>query len=180
MPGYGMLFFATENDLRKTLGCINDEFPMEFIEYEFYDSLDDIKRLTVDTIPNLGTSQYGSHVDRPMTVIRADEQIIADEVHQGDITRYTVKNIYNPGSVTMWLGGFYGTECLVEGRVDALNKTEEAQHLMKLFRKYFRRNSARKVGSHYIGQEALTYAGKVRLVTIDVTSPPGYDLKIEA
>ena len=175
MPS-GLFFFATGNDLRGALSDIDKEMPIEFIESGYYDSPDAIERQSVNTIPNLGISEYGDHTDRPITIIGAGEQIYFRESNRSDGIKYSVDNGENPNSITMWPGGFHGTEYIVEGRVDTLHKTEGAQKLMKLFRKCFKKNFANKVGYHYIGPEALTYAHKIRFIKICIKSPPEYDL----
>ena len=177
MPS-GLFFFATGNDLRKALSDIDRELPIEFIESDFYNSPDDIERFTVNTITDLGISKYGDHSHRPITVISAGEQINFHESNQKVGVRYSVYNGENPNSITMWPGGFHGTDYIIEGRVDTLHKTEVSQKLMKLFRKHFKKNFEKKAGYHYIGPEALTYAEKVRFITICIKSPPEYDLTI--
>ena len=100
MPS-GVFFFATGNDLRQVLSDIDNEFPVEFIETVHYNSPEEITRYTVNTIPDLGISKYGEHVERPITVIGADEKIVIHTNNQEAGMRYSVNNGDNPNSVTL-------------------------------------------------------------------------------
>lgn len=173
----GLLFFATENDLKKVLNNINKEFQIEFIESVFYDS-PEIKRFTINNIFDLGINKNGDHTERPITVIGASGQIISRKIIQTDGIKYVADNGQNSNSITIWPGGLYETAYIIAGRIDTLHKTEESQKLMKIFRKHFKNDFQKKVGDYYIGNEAETYIGKVRFITINVKSPPEYDLSI--
>jgi hypothetical protein len=176
MPS-GLFFFATESDLKTVLNDVDNEMPLEFLENGFYASRNDIIRLTPNNIPNLGISRWGDHCDRLLFIVKSGEQINYHKVQQEEGIKYSCDG--NSDGLTLWPGGFYGTDFLIVGRIDTLhNPTKKTKKMYKLFQKHFKKHFKKKVGYHYIGSEAHTYAGKIRFITISIKSPPEYDLKI--
>ena len=149
MPS-GLYFFATKKDLVDVFKCVDNDIKIDYFEAEYYSSPNNIPRYSFSTIPNLGISINGDHAERLLYAIISSIQIFSHEVIQNSETKYSVLGD-NHNIITIWPGGLYKNECLIEGRIDMLyNPTDEAIAIYKIFVKHFKRNFT-KIRRYYMG-----------------------------
>jgi hypothetical protein len=170
-------FFATAQDLRALLDLVGS---LEDVSYTAAGSVrerTDRKTFSAKELPNLGISLEGATVKEPdYLVVRAGTPIADMELLgvPGGV-RYILTQLENPESITCTLGGRYGNDCLIAGRVATISKDEQSASLYRVFARSIRKQFKR-IKSFWLGPEAhsLWVAG-CRLTT-DVSGSRAYDL----
>lgn len=174
-------FFATGEDLRANLREVERSRPLKYVKCAIYSSPEDyVTYNSIDEIECLGTNISGNHHSERFLVLDSAFGIEDDAVQQNNGgVKYFIEHIKNPTSIMFLPGGFYGEECLVEGNVNTISDDPVSLDLYKHFRKGLIKGFTKIPKTrYYVSEEVLRIHEGIRLVTIDVKSPPVYDLDI--
>lgn len=145
--------------------------PHKSPEFEEHDSL--------LNVPSLGSNATGDHITgQDYLIVDKDTEIRFESVVQrkGGI-HYFVTQELNPISITFSPGGLYQDRYLICGHIATISEHPDSIELYKTFRKSLTKGF-KKIGNYKVGPEAQRLMDQgVRMITMGVDEPPGYDLK---
>ena len=173
-----LFYFATVNDLLERLRGVEKTRKIKYVKCGRYSSQNYIEYSTIDDFPNIGTNTSGDHQTESYLILNIDVAVNSYAIEQieGGLM-YFVNQQGNERSIVFWPGGFYDENHLICGHIGTISNHEMSLQLYNFFSKSFTKNS-KKVGRYYIGDEVLTIANQVRLITVNINQPVEYDLKI--
>lgn len=175
-----LFFFATKDDLCKTLQEIQQTVNIKYIESEIYNSPNDvIEYKSISELSGFGTNTSGDHVTGNFLVMFVDDKVIIEKVAQREGGyKYFVDQGSNVDSIALWPGGLYRDNFLIAGEIATISNSEKSKHLFKVFSKVMKKNF-QKISKtrYYVSPGVNEVKNKVRLITVSVKQPVAYDLK---
>ena len=137
-------------------------------------------------IENLGLNFFGSHIgNRQMLILpKATECLWRTYQYEESDGQKRIRYSSLDAGNTVWiladLNGIYQENSIFPTQISTINyDNEAAKTLYDELKKSFRKHSAKTVNGFYICPSAYEHKEKYRFCTIDIKSPPEYDLKIE-
>lgn len=177
-------FFATRQDSLQLLQTLEESSPLFYVRWGHYAEPQAPTYSTASEIPDLGVpSRPRKSEDRYLVF---PEQV---PVRFRELTGSTgtPEFITEAPAGVPWVhwhsGGLYGKECLVEGIIEtALSNPHELRlfdSFYRAIRKRFLRIESSKMGTSYVGMEALELLrGRMRFVRNSNSSPRILDFKL--
>ena len=140
----------------------------------------------VTSLPDLGINHQGSHVGNkqlrvfPKTTecVWRKYQCLISEAHT--ITRYTSLTKENIHALDINLGGVYRENSIFPTEISTMRyENAEVHRMYDLLKKIAKKHSAMTANGNFICFKAYENRQLYRFCTIDIKSPPEYDLIIE-
>lgn len=174
-----ILFFATKEDLLPIFEFAEASDPLKYARTGRYALPKPKVLLSGASIPELGTANNDSSIGCDSYLILSQSSAVAvREMPQTDgSTTFIVDQLINPDSVTITAGGIRKPSVLLHGRVATSSDSTRSQELMKLFDSAFRKQF-RKVKPFWVGNHALAQLERGTRLTVAVSSPSAFDLKL--
>lgn len=171
-------FFAKAQDLLPGFERLEQTIELQYVLTGNFDS----NRLTCvqhgRELTNLGVAKSGGLVTEPayLVMLRTSpvrpREIRLD--HGG--CRFAFDQLLNPDSVVLRCGGLYDESTLISGGVATMGKTSEAVMLQRRVSSALTKGF-RRVGTFWLGPEALGLMHAGGRLTQQIGSPPEYDLQ---
>lgn len=137
-------------------------------------------------IENLGINFFGSHIGnkqmlifpKPTECLWRTYQYV--ESNGQEKIRYSSLLAGNTACICVDLNGIYQESSIFPTEIHTINYDDSAAKMLyDEIKKLFKKHSAKTVNGFYICPRAYGHKEKYRFCTIDVKSPPEYDLKVE-
>lgn len=177
MSKRSLRFFATKGDVAPLLQALESSHSLVFARAGLFDS-SEVQVMSSIVDKNLGISKHGnSNLDVKYLVAAKGSTFHTRRVqqHSGCI-KYAIDQRNNPQSILFQPGGVYNDGCLIGGELGAVSSDEDSVRIFRLFHDQISSRFS-KVGSFWVGSEALGLLDKGWRLTMDVNSPESYDLK---
>jgi len=172
-------FFSTQDDILSVVTWIEEQRRFKYILTGLFENRNLISFEHINEFPNLGVAKNESAIAGDCYLVaNFDSSISIREVPQvsGDV-RYAIDQLNNPETVALQVGGFWGDDILLHGRVGTASGNPISIEIYRLFRKSIQKHFAR-VGAFYVGRNAAEYALKGCRLAISAQSPQEFDLAI--
>lgn len=144
----------------------------------FYNSITDIE--------NLGVNFHGSHIgNMQMLIFRKDAEYRWRPIPYSRGTgreagRLCALSEENSGFICADLNGVYRENAIFPTEISTMHYDgETAKRMYDELRKIFRRQAVKAVNGAWICPGAYEHRERYRFCTIDIKSPPEYDLSVE-
>jgi hypothetical protein len=174
-----ILFYATKEDLLPIFEFTEASKPLKYVRTGRYTRPKPEVLASGTSIPEIGTANSDSSIGCDSYLILGQSSDVAlRQIPQRDgPTNYVVDQLINPDSVIITAGGVRTPGVLLHGRVATASDSPQSQELMKLFASAFRKRF-RKVKAFWVGKHALAQLESGTRLTIAVSSPSEFDLKL--
>lgn len=151
-----------------------------------YSDIGEISYSSITDIENIGVNFHGSHIgNMQMLVFLKRTQCLwrayqCKSEHGQEVTRYSTLCEGNSSCICVDLNGVYQGNAIFPTEIGTMHYDHEsAKRLYDGLRKIFRKQATKIVNDAYICPKAYAHRENYRFCTIDIKSPPEYDLKIE-
>jgi len=174
--------FAEKEDLQKALEVFQAKFDVYYAPA--YSDEGPVTFESVDKLSGLGVNFHGSHIgNNVLLVFRKDEKCHwrKYEWHSGEEGGIRYSSLYeeNVTHIVIDLNGIYRDSALFPTTISTMyydNMT--AKGLYDGFKRVFRLLSVKNVNGCFICPRAFEDRNRLRFCTIDIKSPPEYDLMV--
>jgi len=172
-------FYATKADLMPVLELVERKQPIKYTRCGTLATNSPEIFLQASDIPALGTAKCESaSVGECFLVSSREVTIQPRAIKQNDgKTRFAFDQLYNPETVTLLPGGWWGKDILLYGRVDTVSQRPTAQKLKRQYANALRKHFVR-VGAYYVGKEAYRALEAGKRLTLAEQTPTSFDLRI--
>lgn len=168
-------FFFSEMEQQKLLKHIEDENDIYYVKCGNFQNGEVIKFKTIGEMSTLISPNIGEHLYSSWIILPKYAEVFAQETKNGT-SIYPLKG--NEISIVYHPGGIFKGENLIHGDFQILSSNSEMMSIYEQIRKRIRQMSIKK-GGYYIGMDTYEKRDKVkRWITISVSSPDDYDLKL--
>lgn len=137
-------------------------------------------------IENLGVNFHGSHQGNMQMLIflKTTECLWRSYQCRGsngqDIIRYSALGAGNIAFICVDFNGIYHENAILPTEISTMNYEDAtAKQLYDGLKKVFRKQAVKTLNGYYICPKAYEHKEQYRFCTIDVKSPPEYDLLVE-
>ncbi len=176
--------FAEKADLEHIFRKYQETLDVYYVPT--YSDIGAVEIHDITSIPDLGVNYHGRHIGNHPFRILLKTTNCAWQAYQYRIDKETVKTRYttltddNTGVIDIDLGGVYRETALFPTEIGTINyDNEQAKKLYDTLKKVVRKESVCTVNGYYICRKAYENRNRYRFCTIDIQSPPDYDLKVE-
>ena len=173
---------------REDLQAIFEEFQNKLGIYYVptYSDMGEIYYHSIMDIKNVGINFHGSHAGNMQMLIFLKDTKCHWRAYQckGDngqeMTRYSTLCDENSSCICVDLNGLYNENTIFPTEISTMYYDDEiAKRMYGELKKIFRKRAAKTVNGAYICLKAYEHKTNYRFCTIDIKSPPEYDLKVE-
>lgn len=175
-------FYCEFDEITEILKSFQEDNKVKFLPMGLY-LKEELSEETTDifTIPEFGNITHPDVV-HAMTILAIPEDLdlIIREVPQrkGGV-RFAIDMSANPVGITIGIGGYFGKEVLLPGRITTAKDSDFSKETLSYLGKEIRKKFKKKVGAYYISPKAIqAYNNGVRLVR-NAKLPIEFDLEIE-
>lgn len=176
--------YAEKDDLLAVFKDFEQKFKIYYVPT--YSDTGEVYFYTVTDIEDLGVNFYGSHIgnNQLLAFLENTKVIWRKYQYKGNdgcnITRYSTLDDANSKYIGIDFNGIYQDNNIFPTEISTMHYDDEtAKMLYDELKKIFRKQSAKTVNGAYIMPQAYKYRANYRFCTIDIKSPPEYDLNIE-
>ncbi len=175
-------FYCEFEEISEILISFQEKFQVKFIPMGlFLESEIPKEEQSIFDIEGLGKMESGDVVQalRVLTLPRDAELFIRRVPQRKGGTRFAIDLLQNPVAITIHLGGYFGENILLPGRITTLKGSLFAKQALTFIGKEIRKAFKHRAGVYYISANARqAYFNGYRL-TPNIRQPLDYDLKIE-
>ena len=173
---------------KEDLQSIFEEFQSRLGVYYVptYSDAGEICYHSISEIENVGVNFHGSHIGNKQMLIFLKDTECQWKVYscKGDngqrITRYTALDAGNLEYICVDLNGLYNENTIFPTEISTMYyDNETAKRIYDELKKIFRKRAAKTVNGAYICPKAYEHKADYRFCTIDIKSPPEYDLDVK-
>lgn len=181
MRGRRTYVFATREDLIPGLNRFDSLYSARYTRYGTFDSPELVILDSVVEVEELGVSARGFQGDGVgYLVVKAGEDIKPRKILRVDGTVWwAVDQLLNPQSILFRPAGSYLGQAMICGEISTVSSKDEVA--MDLYRKFTREvtRGFTSIKGYRLGPQALElFKSGMRFVTIQIDSPPEYDLRV--
>ena len=181
MKSKQLYFFADKTDVLEILHQF--EYDNQDIYYCLAGLFDDSIPEEVDsliTLQNLGIVNHGdwNHIDDYLILPKTNKPLIRVVPQYKGGNKYAIDQLMNTKSVIIKLGGVFKDSVLIGGKIGTISEEIFSLNTFSSFAKIIRKRFT-KVGTFYVGKEALKKLREGWRLTTNIRSPSGYDLMEE-
>ncbi len=171
-------FFLTKEELIKVFQEVEHTYDIKYIRSKEYNSRKLQEFSFIKEIDGLGVNKSGNHQTESFLVVEKRYTVVVRSVVQtnGSVSYY-LDQMNNENSIVFWPSGIYGNKFFVCGHVGA-NNNETSSKLFSCVKKKIMKQCDEKVGRYYIGKEAKNLYNIHRFITINISQPEEYDIKL--
>jgi len=177
MPGAGIQFFATREDLEEVIEAIEAKRALTFVRTGLFDepSVDSVDSLR--SIQDLGVAPAGDSMKCPNYLVgnRPFVPVVRSVLQRRGGTKYAIDQLENPQTIAIRPGGAFGDSVLIAGTLGTASKDAMSLELYQLFMGVFR-PSFQAIKSFRVGRCAARLLDAGARLTQNVRSPVLYDL----
>lgn len=171
-------FFADKEDFKPVLSAFEEGKALAYVLTGLHDVKNQSRLKSLNELSDLGMVSNGdwNHSKNFLVFPASTDFVVRDVPQRAGGTKYAIDQMANPASITLKPSGVLKEGVLVAGSATTVSSdafsTETFNFFSKLIKKQFK-----KVGTFYVGPNALQkMKSGWRLVTND-KSPAEYDLK---
>lgn len=174
--------FAHKEDLQVIFKSFQSRLDVYYVPA--YSDIGEIFLDDITTIENLGINFYGSHFGnmQMLVLLRQTECLWRSYQCGGEKeqrTQYSTLNAGNVECISLELNGVYQENAIFPTEISTMYYDNEiGKRLFDELRRIFRKQAVKTVRGYYICPKAYEYKEKYRFCTIDIKSPPAYDLQV--
>lgn len=176
--------YAQKDDLQKVFLEFQNKFEIYYVPT--YSDIGEISYKSIMEIENIGVNFYGSHIgNMQMLVFLKNTECLwrtyqCEEDNGEKITRYSTLEAGNSACICVDFNGIYQETAIFPTEISTMYYDHEtAKRLYDELRKIFRKQAVKSVNGAYLCPKAYEHKEQYRFCTIDLKSPPEYDLKVE-
>ncbi|MBP3459799.1 MAG: hypothetical protein J6K58_11385 [Lachnospiraceae bacterium] len=159
--------YAEKDDLQNVLEEFQDKFEIYYVPT--YSDTGKISYNSIMEIENAGVNFYGSHIGNMQMFVFLKNTECLWRTETG-----------NSACICIDLNGIYQENAIFPTEISTMYyDNETAKRLYDGLKKIFRKQAVKSVNGAYICPKAYEHKGNYRFCTIDIKSPPEYDLKVE-
>lgn len=173
---------------REDLQAIFEEFQNKLGIYYVptYSDIGEIIYQSITDIKEVGINFHGSHIGNMQMLIFLENtkchwrtyQYKNDAEHE--ITRYTVLDAGNSGYICIDLNGIYNENAIFPTTISSMHyDNDSVKRMFDELKKIFRKQAIKTVNGAYICPKAYEHRARYRFCTINIKSPPEYDLDVK-
>jgi len=177
MPGHGLYFYATREDLVPAIHAIEDRTAFRYALMGMHTMLTFPQFTSALEIPSLGeaTGDQEATCDRYLVVPREAPIAVREvQLNSGGV-RYAVDQLVNPNSIVFQPGGLRNDRVIISGGVTTTGQTEISKSIFRLFARWIKKGFEKRM-AFYVGPAAMRLKTDGFRLTMGVQSPPLYDL----
>lgn len=173
------VFFATKSDLEDSIQRLESGLEVEYVRTGLFDSREYERKHTLMFLPELGLNPSGAvNLAASFLIVHKNSEIRVRSVAQRKgWFKFAIDQLENQETVQLRLSGMYDEHTLLPGRIAIAKNNEAAKTLYNSIRKLFCLGY-KDVKGWKIGPEALKLFEQGCRLTVDVNSPPQYDLRL--
>ena len=176
--------YAVKEDLQNVFNEFQGKIEIYYVPA--YSDERKISYSSIMDIENLGVNFHGIHQGNMQMLIflKSTECLWRTYVCRGsngqDITRYSTLGAGNSACICVDFNGLYKENAIFPTEISTMNYDDTSvKRLYDELKRTFRRQAVKAVNGCYICPKAYEQKEKYRFCTIDIKSPPEYDLKVE-
>lgn len=174
--------FALKEDLQAVFKNFQSGLDVYYVPT--YSDAGEISFDDATMIENLGINFYGSHSGNMQMLVFLQPAKCLWRSYQckgenGQYIRYSTLCAGNVECITVDLNGLYQDNAIFPTEVSTMHyDNETGKRLFDEMRKIFRKQAVKTVRGYYICPKAYEQKENYRFCTIDIKSPPEYDLQV--
>lgn len=176
--------YAEKDDLQTVFLELQSKLEVYYVRT--YSDMKKISYNSITNIENVGVNFYGSHIGNMQMLVFLKNTECLWRAYQckgdngQDLTRYSALALGNTACICVDFNGIYQESTIFPTEISTMYyDNETAKRLYDELRKIIRKQAVKSVNGAYICPKAYEHKGNYRFCTIDIKSPPEYDLKVE-
>lgn len=173
---------------REDLQAVFEEFQNK-LEIYYVPTYSDIGKIfyhSIMDIKNAGINFHGSHIGNMQMLIFLKDTKCQWRTYQCErndgqqITRYSTLSAGNLAYICVDLNGLYNGNAIFPTEASTMYYDDRtAKRMYDELKKIFRKQAAKTINGAYICPKAYEHRENYRFCTIDIKSPPEYNLEVE-
>lgn len=176
--------YAEKDDLQAVFEDFQSKLQIYYVPT--YSDVGKISYNSIMDIENLGINFHGSHIGNMQMLILPKSTECLWRIYQYKErngqrkTRYSTLEAENSAWIGVDLNGIYQENAIFPTEIGTIHYDDEsAKRLYDVLKKIFRKQAVKTINGAYICPKAYEHRKNYRFCTIDIKSPPEYDLKVE-
>lgn len=176
--------YGEKEDLQSVFGEFQKKLGIYYVPT--YSDTGKVIYRSITEIKDVGINCHGSHIGNMQILVFLEEIKCQWRTYQfkndaaEEITRYTALGSENSGYICVDFNGIYNENAIFPTEVSTMHYDDETvKRMYDELKKIFRKQAVKTVNGAYICPKAYEHKGKYRFCTIDIKSPPEYDLEVE-
>ena len=176
--------FAEKEDLQNIFQDFQEKSDIYYVPA--YSDTGRVSYNSIMDIENLGVIFHGSHQGNMQILIFLKNTVCLWRTYQcrsdngQEITRYSALDAGNSAFIFADYNGVYRENAIFPTEISTMNyENATAKRLYDELKKSFRKQAVKTVNGYYICPKAYEHKERYRFCTIDIQSPPEYDLTVE-
>ena len=183
MKRRGFRAYCERDDLQTALEEFQNKLEIYYVPT--YSDTGKISYNSITDIENVGVNFHGSHIGNMQILVFFKSTECQWRTYQfksecGPKTRYTTLCEENSSYICIDLNGVYQRNAIFPTEINTMYYDDKlAKRLYDELRRIFRKQAVKVVNGTYICPKAYEHRENYRFCTIDIKSPPEYDLEFE-
>jgi hypothetical protein len=178
MKSIQTFFFADYDDIKSIIESIESDNYVKYCQVGLFDINPTPELNSFFELTTIGYVKYGDwNLNSAFLIVDKNSDINIRSVEQikGGI-KYAVDQKNNPNSIVFKPSGIYKEGVFVAGSIGTISETDFSKKLFKTYSSLIKKNFM-KVGSFYVGKNALNKLNNGWRFVTNEKSPSEYDLK---
>jgi hypothetical protein len=175
------IFFAILPDMEPILKNIEAAIDIHYFKTGFSDSRNILHYNSILEMPNFGFTLFGdwNRIDSYLVMPKKEFVNVRTVSQRSGDPKFAVDQLINERSIEFKPGGIYSEKgnVIVAGRISTVSEDEFSNETFKIFSSRIKKDF-KKIGSFYVGNNAVENLKLGWRLVINEKSPKEYDLKI--